>query len=339
MCISHRSGLLSFTYILLAKLPADEKKTNNISIYQYISKMKNKRRKIEIISKSCHILVCCFLLLSCSNNQNENNIQYGNNSHAGQYIEVDNSKIYFETYGNRTNQPLVLIHGNSGSIAAMTLQIDFFKENYYVIVADNRTHGKSGGASNLTYNLMAQDYIAILNYLEFESTYVLGQSDGGIIGLIMAMDFPNRISKLISAVPNITTGTDAIASWELEFGNHYRNLIDSMLIANDTSRDWKKEKIHMELMKNEPNIEFSELAKIKCPVLIITSDDDIIKPRHILQIYENIPNAQLFVMPGATHFMIRDEYGLFNMMANRFFDNPFKRPRSKDVLMELIGSD
>lgn len=299
--------------------------------------MKNTPNKFGIISNSCFILFLYLLLFSCSTKESQNSTQYGDNTISGQYIEIDNSQIYFETYGKKGNQPLVLIHGNGGSIAAMSFQIDFFKDDYYVIVADNRTHGKSGNAINLTYNLMAQDYIAILDFLEIESSYVLGQSDGGIIGLIMAMNFPNRINKLVSAVPNIVTGADAIASWELEFGKNYRKLVDSMLTANDKSRDWKREKIHMELMKNEPNIEFSELAKIKCPVLIITSDDDIIKPRHILQIYENIPNAQLFIMPGATHFMLRDENELFNMMANRFLIKPFYRPRSKDVLMELIG--
>jgi len=93
----------------------------------------------------------------------------------------------------------------------------------------------------------------------------------------------------------------------------------------------------MNLMANEPNIPISDLKKISCPVMIMTSDDDIIKPQHILEIYENIPNAQLFMMPGATHFMIRDEYELFNYMSNRFFKMTFQRPKSKDVLMKLIG--
>jgi len=90
-------------------------------------------------------------------------------------------------------------------------------------------------------------------------------------------------------------------------------------------------------MRDEPNITISDLSKINCPVLVITSDDDIIKPRHILQIYENIPNAQLFIMPGATHFMIRDEHELYNSMCNRFLSNPFSRPSSKDALMDIIG--
>ena len=299
--------------------------------------MKNLHKKIKKISKYCLLFLICSVMCSCENKSVIDEVRYGDNSKVGQYLDVDNSQIYFETYGNNSNQPLILIHGNSGSIAAMALQIDFFKEDYFVIVADNRTHGKSGDANVLTYDLMARDYIAILDFLKIDSSYVLGQSDGGIIGLIMAMNFPNRIKKLVSAVPNILTGEEAIASWELELGKNHRKLIDSMLVVNDKSRDWKREKIHVELMKNYPNIEFTELSQIKCPVLVVTSDDDIIKPRHILQIYENIPNAQLFVMPGATHFMIRDEHELFNMMTNRFLSKPFTRPRSKEVLMEMIG--
>ncbi|PXY03080.1 alpha/beta hydrolase [Marinifilum breve] len=279
-----------------------------------------------------HFLV---LIWGCCNVFSQN--QYGNNPEAGKVLDVKESHVYYETYGDKNNQPLILIHGNSGSIAAMVHQIEYFKKEYFVIVGDNRTHGKSGDAKQLTYHLMAGDYISILDDLKLKNAFVLGQSDGGIIGLIMAMDYPNRVSKLISAVPNIQTGDDVIMEWELEFGENYRKLVDSMILANDTSRDWKKEKVHMDLMKKEPNIPFAELKKIKCPVLVMTSDDDIIKPRHILNIYEHIPNAQLFVMPGATHFMIRDEHELFNMMSDRFLSSSFKRPKSKEVLMELIG--
>ena len=71
--------------------------------------------------------------------------------------------------------------------------------------------------------------------------------------------------------------------------------------------------------------------------MVVTSDDDIIKPRHILEIYEHISNAHLFVMPGATHFMMGAEYELFNFMSDRFFSTPFKRPTSREVLMRMIG--
>ncbi len=292
-------------------------------------------------TKLINLLLLLIVLFSCSENERSNNMvsHYGDNSSSGQLIEINDANIYFETYGEKENQSLILIHGNGGSIEAMTHQIDYFKDSYYVVVADNRTHGKSGGADSVNYNIIASDYIGIINKLNIDSVYVLGHSDGGIIGLLLAINYPNQISKLVAAAPNLVPGEPSIEEWELEFSRGYQKLIDSMILANDQTRDWKIEKIHMELMRDEPNIKLSDLSKIQCPVLVMTSDNDIIKPEHILQIYENIPNAHLFVMPGATHFMIRDEYELYNMMSNRFLNAPFSRPNSKEVLMEMIGID
>jgi pimeloyl-ACP methyl ester carboxylesterase len=87
-------------------------------------------------------------------------------------------------------------------------------------------------------------------------------------------------------------------------------------------------------MDKYPNISIDELAKIQAQVLIMAGDGDVIKLGHILEIYQNIPRAQLFIMPGATHFMLREEYSLFNQIAGRFLDNPFKRPRTKEQLIK-----
>jgi pimeloyl-ACP methyl ester carboxylesterase len=207
------------------------------------------------------------------------------------------------------------------------------------VVADNRTHGKSGGSDHLTYDQIAADYVAILDHLALDSVHVLGQSDGGIVGLLLAIDYPDKVGKLVAAVPNLWPGKSAIEAWELELSKGYRAQIDSMIAIGDTSRDWENDKLHMNLMVNEPHILLTDLETITAPVLVMTSDDDIIKPRHILEIYEHIPNAHLFVMPGATHFMLRDEHELFNTMSDRFFQEPFERPTSRDVLLRMIGAE
>jgi len=282
------------------------------------------------------LLLITISLVSAQENC-ESEIEFGSNTETGKYLATHSSKIYYELYGDKENPPLVLIHGNGGSIASMKCQIIGFMKNYFVIVADNRTHGKSGNSNHLTYEQITDDYVAILDQLSIDSAYVLGQSDGGIVGLLMAIHYPNKISKLVAAVPNIRPDRSAIADWELEFSKGYRALIDSMISVGDQSRNWENERAHMNLIATQPNIPLTDLEKISCPVMIMTSDDDIIKPRHILEIYEHIPKAHLFVMPGATHFMLRDDFQLFNHMAHQFLKKPFKRPRSKDVLLKLIG--
>jgi pimeloyl-ACP methyl ester carboxylesterase len=76
------------------------------------------------------------------------------------------------------------------------------------------------------------------------------------------------------------------------------------------------------------------VREILAPVLVLAGDGDIIKLEHILDIYQNIRKTQLFMMPGATHFMLKEEYSLFNQIEECFFENPFKRLSTKDLLLK-----
>jgi pimeloyl-ACP methyl ester carboxylesterase len=59
-------------------------------------------------------------------------------------------------------------------------------------------------------------------------------------------------------------------------------------------------------------------------VLIIAGDEDIIRNKHSLEMYENIPKAQIMYMKHISH----QNPKLFNEIVNRFLSEPFKRPDS-----------
>lgn len=123
-------------------------------------------------------------------------LPYGDNPKAGAYADVNGTRMYYETYGSASAQPLLLIHGNGGSIWSMRCQIEHFRQTYRVIVADSRYHGKSeNGDKPLTYELMADDYAALLQHLKLDSVYTIGQSDGAILTLLLAMNHPGSIKK------------------------------------------------------------------------------------------------------------------------------------------------
>lgn len=262
-------------------------------------------------------------------------IKYGDNSAVGKFANVNGIKMYYETYGEPSGQPLLLIHGNGGSINGEKCQIEYFKDKYYIIVADSRFHGKTdNGSEILTYDLMAEDYNSLLNYLQIDSAYIVGQSDGGIIGLLLAMNYPKKVKKLVTTGPNIRPDSTALPEWALELDRNDLKWIDKKINQGDTSGNLVRQKSQINLMDKYPNISNKELIKIKVPVLVMAGDGDIIKLEHILEIYQNIPKAQLFIMPGATHFMLREEYSLFNQIVERFLDNPFKRPTTKELLLK-----
>ena len=82
-------------------------------------------------------LLFAFCFTSC----NQDNPPYGNNKKAGKYYKIRGFNMYCETYGS--GKPLLMIHGNSGSINTFYGNIPYFADHYKVIVADSRAQGKS----------------------------------------------------------------------------------------------------------------------------------------------------------------------------------------------------
>ncbi len=139
------------------------------------------------------VLCCTSLLFGFVQLQGQSvsasNIPYGNNKDAGNYAALNGVRIYYEVYGK--GNPLILIHGNGGNIKGMQYQIEYFSKYYRVIAMDCRGRGKSElGKDSLTYMQMTKDVVSLLDYLHVDSTFIIGRSDGGIIGLLMGIYYP-----------------------------------------------------------------------------------------------------------------------------------------------------
>jgi pimeloyl-ACP methyl ester carboxylesterase len=254
-------------------------------------------------------------------------VPYGNNEIVGKHVELNGAKIYYEEYGK--GEPLLLIHGNGGSIESMGNQIDYFKTKYRVIIADNRGQGKSEmKTDSLTYVQITKDWEGLVNYLKLDSISIVGWSDGGIVELEMGISGKSKIKKIVAMSANLRPDSTAVNSWATKNVIQERKLIESKIKEKDTSRNWKLHKQLFGLLGDQPNIPITDLSKIKAKVLIIAGDEDIIRTKHSLEIYENIPKAQLCIMPGETHFTPASNAKLFNEIVNRFLSEPFKRPDS-----------
>ena len=127
----------------------------------------------------------------------DSSVPYGHNKLAGKYYDLRGFKMYAETYGQ--GAPLLIIHGNGGSINNFVYQIPYFSKKYKVIVADSRAQGNSADSGDsLTYEMMADDYAALLDAMKLDSVYVIGWSDGGINALLLAIRHPEKVKKLAS---------------------------------------------------------------------------------------------------------------------------------------------
>ncbi len=269
-------------------------------------------------------LILCFLFFqsSINNAQEKINTPYGNNKEAGKYIKINGTKLYYEEYG--TGEPLLIIHSCGTDIKAMEYQIDFFKNNYRVIAVDSRGQGKSTlNTKKLTYDLMAKDLEELVKYLKLDSINILGWSDGGIIALKMGINNNVSVKKIITMGANLRPDTTAVNLWARKQVVEMHKKTLTMIMKGDTSKDWKKELQLDELLLNQPNISHVELQKIKASTLIMIGDRDIIKNEHAVEIYNNIPKAQLCIMPGRNHGAPRNDSKIFNEIANTFYSNTY----------------
>lgn len=252
----------------------------------------------------------------------QNAIPYGNNPAAGQFVEVNGIKMYYEIYGE--GQPLLLLHGNGGSIGSRSREIPQFASHYRVIAVDSRCHGKSGCATaELTYEQMAADVDALLDRLGVDSCYVWGHSDGGILALLMGIHYPDKVSRMLVTGANLQPDTTAVFPELVALVGEFRQQPDTML------------RKHMTLVAEHPHIEFSALRNVSAPVLVMAGDRDAIREEHTVRIYQSLPNAQLCILPGTTHFVSREQPALFMQIALNFFEKPFQKPSTVAIMRQM----
>lgn len=278
-------------------------------------------------------LIILTILSTLSSFAQDNSIPFGNNPQSGHYANVNGIKMYYEVYGK--GQPLLLIHGNGGSVRSSSSQIPFFSKQYHVIVVDSRGQGKTNDNSDsLTYSLMTEDYNALLNHLKLDSVLVFGQSDGAIIGLLLAARHPEKVKMLAAMSPSIRPDDSVFYPEAAALNHRFFDNLQKKSIAGEpgAEREFKLQK----LMAYHPQISADELKKIKAPVLVMTSDRDLIRLSHIIEIFEAVPNANLCVLPGSTHFAIKQNPVAVNETLYRFFTEPFIMPTSIGYLEKIF---
>lgn len=276
------------------------------------------------VYKTAVLIPCLMLFLGLSDILGqENEIQYGNNSDAGSFLKVGKVNIYYESYGH--GNPLVILHGNGNSIKDMRHQISYFSKDYHVIAIDSRGRGKSElGPDSLTYDIMAEDVAGLLDKLRLDSAYVIGYSDGGIIALIMGINYPKSVKKIAVYGANVTPDSNALYPSFIEPARRKRIQAEEMLAKNDTTKNWKVIQQRYRMVEFQPWLSSKDLARIKVPVLILSADRDIIKIEHTLFIYKSIPHANLCIFPDATHRVPREQPELFNKTVDKYFRQPFR---------------
>jgi pimeloyl-ACP methyl ester carboxylesterase len=228
------------------------------------------------------------------------------------YAPVNGIQMYYAVYG--AGDPILLIHGGLGHADIWANQVKDLSKDHMVIVADSRGHGRSSrNADPYSYDLMASDYLALLDYLKVDKVALVGWSDGGIIGLDIAMKHPERLTKLFAQAANVTVDgvkpdvmeAKTFAAYVDRCGADYKRLSRTPdqydAFVQQISNMWA----------TQPNWSDADLAKITVPTAIVLGDhDEAIKRDHTDHMAKAIPGAQEIILKDASHFaMLQDPKG------------------------------
>lgn len=273
------------------------------------------------------------ILVSC-NSQTKNQVDYGSNPEAGNYVDVNDIKVYYEVYGE--GEPLLLLHGNGGSIESFIYQIPELSKHFKVITIDSRAQGRSSDSDQeISYALMASDMSELIDKLNLGKVNVVGGSDGGNVGLELAYAHPEKVLKVITfganysnenflAPPeNVTMDpNDPLIVRTSPMIQRYSTAAER-LSSNKERLPIIKKKLEV-LWEKYPNFTLDQLKSINVPFMIVVGDHDLINIDHTISLFKNLPKAQLFVVPGASHLVYAEYPELVNNEITRFLKTPYR---------------
>lgn len=237
------------------------------------------------------------------------------------YVQNQGAKIWYSTYG--IGKPVVLLHGGLGHSGNWGYQVRaLLDNNYQVVLIDSRGHGRSTRDEQpYSYQLMASDLLAVLDYLQLEKVGLVGWSDGADTALIFADQSPERVAGVLFFGCNMDdTGAKQITEYPPTVTTCYNCHLRDYTKLSTTPNQFEAFVAAVGIMqRSQPNYTAQDLARIKVPVLIVQSQyDEFIKQEHAEYLAQNLPFAHLHILMEVSHFAPLQRPAQFNRVMLDF---------------------
>lgn len=223
-------------------------------------------------------------------------------------IQLSEVKMHYAVYG-KGEKTVILVHGNGSSHRRLEELATYLADDCTVYAIDSRCHGESSDPGEISYKLMAKDISEFIAALGIEKPYVMGHSDGGIIALTLASEYPDLLAGIISC------GANSVPS---AFKPYFT-------IAVKLANKAKPDKLN-DMMLELPDFTAQDFAKIKVPTYIVAAEYDIMWLSDTVYIHESIKNSKIAIIKGGNHssYMTADGkqgYALAKLCLDEFEKN------------------
>ena len=234
------------------------------------------------------------------------------------YAPVNGIKIWYATFGH--GAPVILLHGGLANANYWGKQVSALEANYRVIVMDSRGHGRSTRDTRpFGYDLMASDVVGLMDRLKIPRAAIVGWSDGAIIGLDIAIHRPHRLTGLFAFAANSNPSGVKDVNKSPVFSAFIVRASKEYASLSPTPREYQSFLAQITKMWDTQPFFDSALPGIKVPIVIADADhDEAIKRENTLFMADRIPNAELLLLPGVSHFGFLQDPDQFTFAIEHF---------------------
>jgi pimeloyl-ACP methyl ester carboxylesterase len=238
------------------------------------------------------------------------------------YVQLGDVKTWYDEHG--AGDPLVLMHGGLVDARFFAANIGALAERFHVYTPERRGHGHTPDVEGpITYQVMADDTIAFLDAVVSEPADLVGHSDGAFVAMLVAMQRPELVKRLVMISGGFNKSGEAMPDMEWDVEQIFQFLGPSYGEVSPDGIDHFRvvaTKIG-QMAAVEPNLQAADLAAVSQRALVMFSDDDLVTVTHAVEMYDALPNAELAVVPGTSHFLMQEKPTLVNAIVLDFLTN------------------
>lgn len=220
------------------------------------------------------------------------------------------SPLYVESQGD--GPVLVMLHGGGGGVDDLAALRERLQAGRRVISPEQRGHGRSTGEGEISYAVQAADTCALLDELGVHAADIVGWSDGGVLGLLIARDRPDLVGRLVTVSANAALNsvppalTDGAKNYLANAKPGDLDMPDSRKALAGAEADWPTTAARiLQMWRDGPDLEIADLGRLTASVLYMAADRDIVPGEHTLAMFGATPDAQLAIVPDATHRLVQ----------------------------------
>ena len=276
------------------------------------------------------------------------------------YIQAKGTTLHYLEWGEGS-KTIVLVHGSGLCASVWDMTAKYLSDNYRVIALDLRGHGDSEKTEgHYTWPEIVADFPEFIKALDLKEIYLVGHSRGGGVASLGGALIPERLSGLVLIEPTLSLGriipkkesnTLTLADITRKRRTEFDDLesVFSSYNKAETFKNWDSEILWSYITggtykmpngiytlkctpeteavfyeENTPTYMFEELYNIKCPTLLITSENQQRFPENSIAL-QSIKNSVISfehsIVNGVGHFIPQEKPEEFNELVCNFFKN------------------